>query len=281
MPSSLVPSSRGMSPNENVPRRGQNRHQADEHAEVAHAVDDERLVGRGAGAVPLDVKADQEIRANAHQLPEHEHHRQVAGDANAQHREREQRKVLEEAVEPAAAVQVLAVGERHFMVDHVVQLVVHVADGVDMNARGDQRDHAEHRNGQRVDVVADREFQGAELGQGIPIAGECRRRAVRGVMFTLFFGVLDLHGRQAEGGCSAGDGVRLLFVLLAMVGRSFERMRRQPHAEQRVDADQEAGDDRANGDVAGELLRGIPHAHPEHLRHRIADANDGKRYQRQ
>ena len=33
--------------------------------------------------LPLDVKADQEIRADAHQLPEHEHHRQVAGDARS------------------------------------------------------------------------------------------------------------------------------------------------------------------------------------------------------
>ena len=78
---------------------------------------------------------------------------------DAQHLKREQRQVLEEAVEPAAAVQVLAVGERDFVVGHVVQLVVHVADGVDVDARGDQRHHAEHRDGQRVDVVADRELQ--------------------------------------------------------------------------------------------------------------------------
>ena len=35
-------------------------HQADQHAEVAHAIDDEGLVGRGRGAFPLEVEADQE-----------------------------------------------------------------------------------------------------------------------------------------------------------------------------------------------------------------------------
>ena len=88
------------------------------------------------------VKADQEVRADADQLPEHEHHRDVAGDDQAQHAEAEQRQVLEEAVEAAGAVQVMAVGQRDFVVGHVVQLVVHVADGVEVDARGDQRDHA-------------------------------------------------------------------------------------------------------------------------------------------
>ena len=69
----------------------------------------------------------------------------VAGDHQPQHAEAEQRQVLEEAVKAAAAVQVMAVGERHFVVGHVVQLVVHVADGVEMDARGDERDHREHQ----------------------------------------------------------------------------------------------------------------------------------------
>ncbi len=116
---------------------GPQGHQADDHAEVADAVDDERLVGRGRGALPLDVKADQEIGANADQLPEHEHHADVAGDHEPQHAEAEQRQILKEAVEAARAVQMMAVGERHFVVGDVVQLVVHVADGVEMDARGD------------------------------------------------------------------------------------------------------------------------------------------------
>src|SRR5688572_12109766 len=74
-------------------------HQADEHAKVADAVDDERLVGRVARALALEVKTDEEVRADAHQLPEHKDHREVAGDHDSQHAEAEQREILKKAVE--------------------------------------------------------------------------------------------------------------------------------------------------------------------------------------
>ena len=96
------------------------------------------------GALAFEIKADQEIRANAHQFPKHEHHRQIAGNHQPQHAEAEQRQILEEAMKPARPMQVVAVGQRDFVIGHVVQLVVHVADGVHVNARGDERDHAKH-----------------------------------------------------------------------------------------------------------------------------------------
>ena len=85
--------------------------------------------------------------------------------------------------------RVLAVGERHFVVGVFVQLVVHVAEGVNMDARRDQRHHAKHRHGERVDVVADREFQIAELAERVPIAGVVRRMAVvvLGMRFACMF----------------------------------------------------------------------------------------------
>ena len=43
--------------------------QADDEAGVADAVGDERLVGRVGGAGPLVVEADQQVRADADQLP--------------------------------------------------------------------------------------------------------------------------------------------------------------------------------------------------------------------
>ena len=58
-----------------------------------------------------------------------------------EHRERKQRQILEEAMEAAAAMEMLAVGECDFVIGEVVQLVVHVADGVDVDARGDERHH--------------------------------------------------------------------------------------------------------------------------------------------
>jgi len=71
-------------------------HQADEHAKVAHAVDDERLVRRLTRARPLDVEPDQKVRTDAYQFPEHKHHRDVAGQHQSQHAEAEQRQVLKE-----------------------------------------------------------------------------------------------------------------------------------------------------------------------------------------
>ena len=87
------------------PQAAPQRHQADDHAEVADAIDDERLVGRVRGAFPLDVKPDQEIGADADQFPEHEHHEDIAGDHQPQHAEAKQRQILEEAVEAAVAMQ--------------------------------------------------------------------------------------------------------------------------------------------------------------------------------
>ena len=47
-----------------------------------------------------------------------------------------------------------------------------------MDAGSDQRDHAEHGDCERIDVVADREAEFAELAEGVPIAGEAGRWGV-------------------------------------------------------------------------------------------------------
>ena len=65
----------------------------------------------------------------------------------------------------------------------VRQLVVHVADRVEMDARGDQRDHAEHDDRQGVDVVADRQLQLAELAERVPVAGVVAGRRI-GMLVT-------------------------------------------------------------------------------------------------
>ena len=69
-------------------------------------------------------------------------------------------------------MQMMAVGQRHLVIGHVVQLVVHVADGVEMDAGGDERHHREHQHRERVDVIADRNAcSAAEFAQRVPIAG--------------------------------------------------------------------------------------------------------------
>ena len=81
------------------------------------------------------IETDEEVRADAHQFPEHEHHGHVARDHQPQHAEAEQRKVLVEAGESPGRTQRPAVGERGQRVGHFLQLFVHVAEGVDVDAR--------------------------------------------------------------------------------------------------------------------------------------------------
>ena len=45
-----------------------------------------------------------------------------------------------------------------------------------MDAGGDERDHAEHGDGQRVDIVADRQLELAELAERVPVAADGARR---------------------------------------------------------------------------------------------------------
>ena len=133
----------------------------------------------------------------------------------AQHAEAEQRQVLEEAVEAAGPVQVVAVGERDFVIGDVVQLVVHVADGVEVNARGDERHHAEHDDGQRVDVVADRRSAACRTRPSVYHSPEyarlrrcrharacgmrarARRRLVCGMCYAASCLVIGCHGADA------------------------------------------------------------------------------------
>jgi hypothetical protein len=155
-------------------------HQADDHAEVADAIDDERLVGRRRSALALDIEADQEVRTDAHQLPEDEHHEDVPREDEAEHAEAEQRQKLKKTRKTSGPVQLAPVRQPHFVVGDRVQLVVHVAHRVEVDTGGDERHHAEHADGQRVDVVADRDAQAAELREQVVFAGVVDRRG--GVM---------------------------------------------------------------------------------------------------
>ncbi len=163
------------------PQGAKESHHADDHPEVAHAIDDEGLVGRRRSTVPLEIKADQKVRADTDQLPKHKRHRHVARNDNPQHAEAKQRKILKEAV--IATPPVIMAAARHgdlviLVVLH--QFVVHVAHGVEVDARGDDGHHAEHDHGQSVDVITDGQPQIAKLDQRVPVtmvgrlAGESR-----------------------------------------------------------------------------------------------------------
>ncbi len=119
---------------------GDGEHAQDESG-VTDTVHDECLVGGGRGGVALEVEADQQVRAQAHALPAHEHHGVVVGQDQRQHGEHEQVHVAEEAV--------------------VAAFMPHVADRVNV----DQHAHAGHEQqpdaGQRIEQEAG---IGAELG---------------------------------------------------------------------------------------------------------------------
>ncbi len=63
--------------------------QSDDEPGVADAVGDERLVGRVRGALPFVIEADEQVRADAHQLPADEHLEKVVGQDEVEHREAE------------------------------------------------------------------------------------------------------------------------------------------------------------------------------------------------
>ena len=145
-------------------------HQADEHAKVADAIDDEGFVGGVGSAGALVVEADQKPRANADQLPENEDHCQIAGNQYPQHRKTKEGEGLKEPRKPAWAVQVFAAGQMHFMVCDIVQLVVHVACRIDVDTCGDTRHHHKHQHRQGIDVPTDRKLEISTVVERVPIA---------------------------------------------------------------------------------------------------------------
>ena len=105
---------------------------AEREAEVADAVDDEGLDGRGVGGRAVVPEPDQQVGEEADALPAKEHLHEVVGRHQHQHGEGEARQVGEEA--------------------RPRRVLVHVADGVDVHERGYRRDDDEHHRRQRVDA---------------------------------------------------------------------------------------------------------------------------------
>ena len=110
----------------------EDREDAEREAEVADAVDDERLDRGGVGGGPLVPEADEQIGGEANALPAEEELDEVVGRHQRQHGEGEERQVGEEP--------------------RPVRVVRHVADRVDVDERRHRRDHDQHHHGQRIDA---------------------------------------------------------------------------------------------------------------------------------
>ena len=132
-------------------------HDAEAEAEVAHPVDDEGLLARVGGRLLLVPEADQEVRAEADRLPEDVEDEEVAGQHQHHHREHEQVQVGEEA--------------------RVARIVVHVADGVEVDEEAHPGHHQQHHRGELVHLRGDRGLEGARDHPGEEVAPSTSRRA--------------------------------------------------------------------------------------------------------
>ena len=123
------------------------RGDAERKAEVADAVDEERLLGRQCRRAAAVPEADQQVARQADQLPGREQQQEVVGQDQQQHAEHEQVEVGEEA--PAARV------------------VGHVADRVDVDEHADRRHHDQQHRGQRVDGKVGGDLEAARRYPGV------------------------------------------------------------------------------------------------------------------
>ena len=85
----------------------------DEETEVGETRHDERLLGSRYGRRQLIIEADEQVRGDAHELPEYVHLENVGCHHEAEHREREQRKESVETLESLLPFHVAPAVEVH------------------------------------------------------------------------------------------------------------------------------------------------------------------------
>ena len=121
---------------------------ADHESEVADAVAEEGFLRGIGGGVFLIPVADEQVGAEADQLPEDEGHDEVVRQHDAGHREHEEREAGEVA------------GLRF--------IVLHVSEREDVDQRADAGDDDHHAGGKAVELDADLEI---EIPDGRPVEG--------------------------------------------------------------------------------------------------------------
>ena len=107
-------------------------HHAQQERGVANAIDDECFLPGVGGGLAQKVKSDQEIRAEAHALPAHEHHQVIVRQHQDQHGEHEKIEIAEEAV--------------------ISAFMRHVSDGVNVNEKANAGHHQHHDAGERIEL---------------------------------------------------------------------------------------------------------------------------------
>ena len=103
---------------------GEYEEDSNEESEVSNAVDDEGLLARIGRGFAVEVKADEEIGREADALPADKHEEKVAGEDQDGHEEEKEIKKAE--------------------VTGVAGLVLHVADGIDVDQEADAGNNQKH-----------------------------------------------------------------------------------------------------------------------------------------
>ena len=108
-------------------------------AEIPDAVDHEGLDGGGIGRGFAVIKADQQVRSDAHALPAKEHLHEIVGRHQHQHREGEEGQIGKETRLVALALFPLRV-------------MIHVPEGIKVHEARYRGDHDQHDRGQPVEA---------------------------------------------------------------------------------------------------------------------------------
>jgi len=187
------------------PGRDEHEEHAEREAEIAHAVDEEGLLARLAGALPVEPEADQQVRAQPDALPAEEEQEEVVGEDQRVHREHEEVQVGEEPVVAAVAA--------------------HVADRVVVRQHADDADDEQHDAGEGVDL---------EPPRHVVASRDDPRERVPDERFVLML-EHPREGVDGQRGCdgdqSHGYDVRLAPHALAEEQRDDEAGQRQQHDE--------------------------------------------------
>ena len=133
----------------------------DEETQVGEARDDEGLLRGSHGLLLRIVEADQQVGADAHQLPEEVHLEDVGRHDQPDHAHREERQ------KGVVTLEAL--------------LTLHVAQRVDVDHERHRGDHHEHHHRDRVEQNAQVDVQRTADGQPHGVPGDQRRKHARGI----------------------------------------------------------------------------------------------------
>ncbi len=190
-----------------------------EEAQIPQPSHQEGLGGRPPGRIAVEPEADEQIRAQPHQLPEHEQLQKVGGGHQPQHGP------CEQAHEGEVAA--------------VARVPRHVALGVDLHHEGDAADHHQHHRAEAVQAEAYVYRQVPHLHP--PVGGEAHsmalppRRRVQGPQ------------GEGQGGGDGQDGE------VTAPGRGPEAQPRHPQEGEQ--GDEGKGAQRREDDGPGRRLR--------------------------